>query len=149
LRAEDIENIEILKGASAAAIYGSRAAAGVVIVTTKRGKQGKTKISFSQDLGFVQARKLLGVRQFNADRAASLSSNPATSAALRQQFLDAEAAGKIYDYEDEVYGNTGFSRNSVLSMNGGTDKTGFYFSVSQKDEEGIVAKTGYRNTSYA
>ncbi len=147
IRAEDIENIEILKGASAAAIYGSSAAAGVIIITTKRGKQGKTKISFSQDLGFVQARKLLGVRQFNADRAAALSSNPATSAALRQQFLDAEAAGKIYDYEDEVYGNTGFSRNSVLSMTGGSDKTGFYFSVSQKDEEGIVAKTGYRNTS--
>ncbi len=147
LRAEDIENIEILKGASAAAIYGSRAAAGVVIVTTKRGKQGRTKISFSQDLGFVQARKLLGVRQFTAETAASLSSDPATSAALRQQFLDAQAAGKLYDYENEVYGNTGFSRNSVLSMNGGSDKTGFYFSVAQKDEEGIVAKTGYRNTS--
>jgi len=147
LRAEDIENIEILKGASAAAIYGSRAAAGVVIVTTKRGKQGKTKISFSQDLGFVQARKLLGVRQFTAETAASLSSDPATSAALRQQFLDAQAAGKLYDYENEVYGKTGFSRNSVLSMNGGTDKTGFYFSVAQKDEEGIVEKTGYRNTS--
>ena len=60
LRAEDIENIEILKGASAAAIYGSRAAAGVIIIATKRGKQGKTKISFSQDLGFVKVRKLLG-----------------------------------------------------------------------------------------
>jgi len=147
IRAEDIENIEILKGASAAAIYGSSAAAGVVIITTKRGKQGKTKISFSQDLGFVEARKLLGVRQFTAETAAALSSDPATSAALKQQFLDAEAAGKLYDYEKEVYGNTGFSRNSVLSMTGGTDKTGFYFSVSQKDEEGIVAKTGYRNTS--
>ena len=62
LRAEDIENIEILKGASAAAIYGSKAAAGVVLITTKRGKQGKTKISFSQDIGFVKVRKLLGAR---------------------------------------------------------------------------------------
>lgn len=147
LRSEDIENIEILKGASAAAIYGSRAAAGVIIITTKRGKQGKTRISFSQDLGFVKARKLLGVREFTADRAASLSSDPATSAAYRQQFLDAQAAGKIYDYEKEVYGNTGFSRNSVLSMSGGTDRTGFYFSAAQKDEEGIVKRTGYRNTS--
>ncbi|MCP2821235.1 TonB-dependent receptor plug domain-containing protein, partial [Salmonella enterica subsp. enterica serovar Typhimurium] len=58
LRAEDIENIEILKGASAAAIYGSKAAAGVVLITTKRGRQGKTKLSFSQDLGFVKVRKL-------------------------------------------------------------------------------------------
>src|SRR4030095_13007007 len=136
LRAEDIENIEILKGASAAAIYGSRAAAGVIIITTKRGTQGKTKISFSQDLGFVKARHLLGVRQFTAETAASLSSDPATSAALKQQFLDAQAAGKLYDYENEVYGKTGFLRNTVLSMTGGSDKTSFYFSAAQKDEGG-------------
>ncbi len=147
LRAEDIENIEILKGASAAAIYGSRAAAGVIIITTKRGKQGQTKISFTQELGFVKASKLLGVRQFTAETAASLSSNPAQSAALKQQFLDAQAAGKLYDYENEVYGNTGFTRNSVLSMTGGNDKTSFYFSAAQKNEDGIVKNTGYRNTS--
>lgn len=147
LRAEDIENIEILKGASAAAVYGSRAAAGVIIITTKRGKQGPTRVSFSQDLGFVKVRKLLGVRQFTPETAASLSSDPATSAALKQQFLDAQSAGKLYDYEKEVYGNTGFTRNSVLSLTGGGDKTNFYFSAAQKDEEGIVKQTGYRNSS--
>src|SRR3954451_12272826 len=52
LRPEDIENIEVLKGASAAAVYGSRAAAGVIIITTKRGRQGRTNISVSQDIGF-------------------------------------------------------------------------------------------------
>ena len=103
LRAEDIENIEILKGASAAAIYGSKASAGVIIITTKRGKQGKTNVTVSQDLGQISVGKLLGVREFNADRAASLSSDPATSDALRQQFVDAESKGEIYDYEKEVY----------------------------------------------
>jgi TonB-linked SusC/RagA family outer membrane protein len=147
LRAEDIENIEILKGASAAAIYGARAAAGVIIINTKRGRSGKTNISFSQDVGFVKVRKLLGVRQFTAETAASLSSDPETSDALKQQFLDAQAAGKLYDYENEVYGNTGFTRNSVLSITGGGDKTSFYFSAAQKDEEGIINGTGYRNTS--
>jgi len=147
LRPEDIENIEILKGASAAAIYGSRAAAGVVIITTKKGVQGKTRLSFSQDLGFAKVRHLLGVRQFTAETAASLSTDSATSAALRQDFLDAQSAGKIYDYEKEVYGNTGFLRNSVLSLTGGGEKTTFYFSASQKDEEGIVQRTGYRNSS--
>ncbi len=147
LRPEDIENIEILKGASAAAIYGSRAAAGVVIITTKRGKQGKTQVTASQDIGFIKARKLLGVRTFNADRAASLSSDSATSAALRQEFLDAQSKGQIYDYEKEVYGNTGFARNTVVSVNGGNEKTGFYFSAAQKDEGGIVKNTGYRNSS--
>ncbi len=147
LRAEDIESIEILKGASAAAIYGSRAAAGVIIISTKRGKQGKSKISFSQDVGIVQVRKLLGVRTFTADAAAGLSSDPVRSAALRQQFLDAQAAGRIYDYEKEVYDNMGFLRNSVLSMTGGNENTSFYFSAAQKAEDGIVKGTGYRNSS--
>jgi TonB-dependent starch-binding outer membrane protein SusC len=147
LRAEDIESIEILKGASAAAIYGSRAAAGVIVITTKKGKEGRTKISVSQDLGFIKARKLLGVRQFTGDRAASLSSDSATSAALRQEFLTAQSTGKIYDYEKEMYGNTGFARNTVLSISGGTAKTGVYFSAAQKDEGGIIKNTGYRNSS--
>lgn len=147
LRAEDIENIEILKGASAAAVYGSKAAAGVVIITTKRGRQGKTSISVSQDFGFVKARKLLGVRTFTADRAASLSRDSAASAGLRQQFLDAQSAGHVYDYEKEIYGNTGFLRNTVVSMSGGSEKTDFYFSAAQKDEGGIVKNTGYQNTS--
>ncbi len=146
IRPEDIENIEILKGASAAAIYGSKAAAGVIIITTKRGKGGKTSINVAQDLGLITARKLLGVRQFTADRAASLSSDSATSAALQQQFLDAQSAGHVYDYEKEIYGNTGFARNTTLSLNGGNEKTSFYFSASQKDEDGIVKRTGYRNT---
>ena len=141
LRTEDIENIEILKGASAAAIYGSKAAAGVILITTKRGKQGKTKFSFSQDLGFVKVRKLLGTR-------------PLSAAIVQGQGWDvneyntALAAGKIYDYEKEMYGNTGFTRNSVLSMTGGSDKTTFYFSVATKDEEGIVLRTGYKNSSF-
>ena len=147
LRPEDIDNIEILKGASAAAIYGSKAAAGVVIITTKRGRQGKTQITVSQDLGFIKVRKLLGVRTFTAARAASLSSDSAAGVALSQQFLAAQAAGQIYDYEKEVFGNTGFARNTVLSMSGGNEKTNFYFSAAQKDEGGIVQNTGYRNSS--
>lgn len=147
LRAEDIENIEILKGASAAAIYGSKAAAGVVIITTRKGHAGRTRVTVSQDLGFIKVRKLLGVRQFTADRAASLSSDTAKSAALRQQFTDAQSAGQLYDYEKEIYGNTGFARNTVLSLSGGTENTGVYFSAGQRDEGGIVKNTGYRNSS--
>lgn len=144
---EDIANIEILKGASAAAVYGSKAAAGVVIITTKKGRQGKTTINVSQDLGAITARKLLGVRQFTADRAASLSSDSATSVALRQEFEDAQSSGNIYDYEKEIYGNTGFARNTEISLTGGNERTTFFFSASQKDEDGIVDRTGYRNNS--
>lgn len=147
IRGEDIDNVEILKGASAAAIYGSKASAGVIVITTKRGKQGKTNINISQDLGQISARKLLGVREFTADKAASLSRDPAAGAALAAQFTAAKAAGQIYDYEKEVYGNKGFARNTVLSMSGGGEKTGFYFSAAQKDEDNIVKNTGYHNSS--
>ncbi|MDF2187415.1 SusC/RagA family TonB-linked outer membrane protein [Paraflavitalea sp. CAU 1676] len=147
LRAEDIENIEILKGASAAAIYGSKAAAGVVLITTRRGKPGQTKVSFAQDLGFVKIRKFLGARTWTAERAEALGgSDAATRAARKQEFLDAQAAGKIYDYEQEMYGEKGFTRNSALSVSGGGERTSFYFSAFQKDEEGIVQRTGYRNS---
>jgi TonB-dependent SusC/RagA subfamily outer membrane receptor len=147
IRAEDIDNIEILKGASAAAIYGSKASAGVIVITTKRGKQGKTNISISQDLGQISARKLLGVREFTAEKAVSLSRDPSAGAALAAQFTAAKTAGQIYDYEKEVYGNKGFARNTVLSMSGGGEKTNFFFSAAQKDEDGIVKNTGYRNSS--
>jgi TonB-linked SusC/RagA family outer membrane protein len=147
LRPEDIETIEILKGASASAIYGSKAAAGVILITTKRGSQGKTRVSFSQDLGFVKARKLLGVRNFTEESAASLSQDPVQSERLRQQFIDAKEAGKIYDYEKEMYGNTGFTTNSVISISGGNDKTSLFFSAANRDEEGIIKNTGYANKS--
>ena len=144
LRAEDIENIEILKGASAAAIYGSKASGGVVIITTKRGKQGKTKITISQDVGFLRPIKLLGVRQFTAQTAATL---PGDSATLVQQFLAAQSKGQIYDYEKEIYDHTPLTTNTVFSMSGGYEKTDFYFSVARKDEGGLVQRTGYNNTS--
>ena len=58
---DEIENMEILKGPSAAAIYGTRANAGVIIITTKKGKSGKVKISLSEDFGLTTPLKLLGV----------------------------------------------------------------------------------------
>src|SRR5579871_602349 len=105
LRAEDIESIEILKGASAAAVYGSKAAGGVVIITTKRGKEGKTKVSLSQDLGQISVRKLLGVRHYTD---AGLAKDPAASPSFVAAFQAAEAAHlPFYDYEKEVWGNKG------------------------------------------
>ena len=144
LRAEDIANIEILKGASAAAIYGSKAAAGVIIITTKRGKGGKTNISVSQDIGFVKVRKLLGTRPLTED----IVQGPGQQYGWDiSEYKAAAAAGKIYNYEKEMYGETGLTRNTVLSMNGGNDKTSFYFSAGTKKEDGIIKRTGYSNNS--
>jgi TonB-dependent starch-binding outer membrane protein SusC len=147
INAEDIENVEILKGASAAAIYGSRAAGGVIIVTTKKGHTGRTHITFSQDLGFIKVRKLLGVRQFTAQTAAGLSNDSLTGLKYAAEFTAAKASGQLYDYEKEIFGNTGFARNTLVSVSGGGERTTFYLSAGQKDETGIVKNTGYRNTS--
>jgi TonB-linked SusC/RagA family outer membrane protein len=140
---EDIERIEVLKGASAAAMYGSRAGAGVVIITTKRGKRdGSTEVNFSQSIGFQQQLRKLGVRQWDATKVEA-----AFGAAEVPIYQAAVAAGKIYNYEDEFFGNKGMLSTSRLSLNGGNEKVGYFAGVTRKTEEGIVKKTGYEKTS--
>jgi TonB-dependent starch-binding outer membrane protein SusC len=135
---EDIENIEILKGASAAAMYGSRAAGGVVIITTKKGQAGKTRVSFGQILGFNTATRLLGDRGW--DRAKVEKAFGAADAAK----FDANG---VTDYESILYGNTGIASTSRLNFSGGNEKTTFFVGGSYKDETGIVKNTGYNRLS--
>ena len=139
---EDIANIEILKGASAAAIYGSRAAAGVVIITTKRGKTGETKFKFSQSTGWNAAINLLGTRDYTEERV--LETFGADAAA---QFVQAQANGTLVDYEDEIFGENGIISNTNFSMSGGGEKSNFFAGVTHNNEEGIVRNTGYEKTS--
>ncbi len=139
---DDIKSIEVLKGASAAAIYGTRANAGVVIITTKRGSQGKTKISFNQDFGFNTIQNYVGRRQFTP-----ASVEQVYNSAERTIFESAQVADRIFDYEKELYGETGFISDSKLSISGGKEKTQFYFNMSRRDEDGIMLNTGYERTS--
>lgn len=155
LNPADIENIEILKGASAAALYGAKAAAGVIIITTKKGKSGKTNISVNQETGIVKARHLLGVRSFTPETAADLAgpadnTDPDIIAArnwYRHKFEQAKAAGKIFDYEKEMYGETGILSNTSIALSGGSEKTTFYLSGNRRKEDGIIKNTGYLNNS--
>lgn len=142
LNPNDIESIEVLKGASAAAIYGTRANAGVVIITTKSGKDGATRINFSQDFGVNRIQNLVGVRQY--DEASVLATFGEAEA---DRFAAAQAAGKIYDYEEELYGETGFITNTNLSLSGGSGKTTFYLAGSIRDEDGIIKNTGFNRKS--
>ena len=142
LNPNDIENIEVLKGASAAAIYGTRANAGVIIITTKRGSEGRTKINFSQDVGFNKIQRYLGMRSFTQESVLA-----SFNAAEVDRFKAAQAAGKIYNYEKEMYGETGLITNSNLSMTGGNNKTKFYVGGSLRNEDGIVKGTGFDRRS--
>ena len=134
----DIQNIEVLKGASAAAIYGTRANAGVVIITTKRGRQGKTDIRFSQDTGFNTIIKKLGLRPWTAQ-----SVEDTFGAAEVDLYNQAIASGGLIDYEDVIYGETGFITDTRISASGGNDKTRFFVGASYRDEEGIIKNTGF------
>ncbi|MEP3387607.1 MAG: SusC/RagA family TonB-linked outer membrane protein [Reichenbachiella sp.] len=136
---EDIENIEILKGASAAAIYGSRAAGGVVIITTKRGKAGKTVVSLNQTVGLRQATQLLGLRDWT----------PATAGAIGgQAAADAVTNGTLRDYEDEIFGSTRVSNTTRLSISGGQGNTDYFAGITYKNEPGLVENTGYEKGSF-
>ena len=134
----DIENIEVLKGASAAAIYGTRANAGVIIITTKKGKSGETKINFSQNIGFSEISNRLGMRDWTAS-----SVEDAFGAAEVQKYNNAINSFGLRDYEDEIYGNKGIISDSKISISGGNEKTQFYVATSYRDEEGIIKKTGF------
>jgi len=139
----DIQNIEILKGSSAAAIYGQRGNAGVILITTKRGKLGKTKISFSQDVGVNKIANPLGLRPWT-----SQSVEDTFNAAERDKF-DATIAsrGSLYDYEDIIYGETGFITDTRLNATGGNEKTRFYVGGGYRDEAGIIKSTGFDRLS--
>ncbi len=142
LNPEDIESIEVLKGASAAAIYGTRANAGVVIITTKKGKAGDTKVSIDQDVGFNSILKRVG--RFQYDEASVREAFDDDEAA---RFAAAQAAGQVIDLEDEIYGENGFIRDTRLKITGGNDKTTFYVGGSLRNEDGIILNTGFARNS--
>jgi len=132
---EDIENVEILKGASAAAQYGSRAAGGVVIITTKRGKKGAPKVSFSQTVGVRSPTKLLGLRDWDQSEIEALG-GPANF-----------NLSDLRDYEAELFDHQRISYTTRFTTSGAAEKTDYFFGVTHKNEPGLVDNTGYVKSS--
>ena len=132
----DIASIEVLKGSSAAAIYGTRANAGVIIITTKRGQAGATKVSVSQDFGFSKAVNLVGFAPWDQQKIDDFFGGS-------QQRTDDLASGRNNDYENEIYGETGLISNTGVTITGGTDKTNFFINGSMKREDGIIKNSGF------
>lgn len=147
LNPDEIASVEILKGPSAAAIYGARANAGVVIITTKKGVEGPTQVNFSQDLGFNTALNLLGRPAWTPQKIERVFSDPDRAALEKQRLAEARANGNMRHYEEELYGNTGMISNTKLSLSGGSGDTQFYVSGNLKREEGIIKNTGFNRRS--
>lgn len=146
LNPADIENIEILKGPSAAAIYGTRANAGVIIITTKRGAEGRTNVSLSQDIGFAKPLRLLGVDDWSEEKINFFF--PAARRPIElERFRAAQASNTFIDYEDYFYNNQATLLNTRVNVSGGNEKTKFFVSGNITDEEGTVRRTGFQRYS--
>ena len=137
---EDIETLEILKGASAAAIYGSRAAGGVVIINTKRGKKGAgVQVSLAQTVGFRSPTQLLGLRDWDEEEVVRLGGVDGLNAYYR---------GEAWDYEAELFDHVRVTNTSRLTVSGGNNNTDFFIGATYKDEPGLVDNTGYEKGSF-
>jgi len=131
----DIASIDVLKDASAAAIYGSRATNGVIIVTTKKAKAGQLRMTYD---AYAGAEKI--ANQFQVATASQLK----TFLAATGQSLKPENNNGTTNWEQQIERSSGFSQNHNLSFGGGTDKTVFGASINYLEDQGIV-KTSAMN----
>lgn len=122
---KDIESIDVLKDGSAAAIYGTRGSSGVIIVTTRKGKEGSAKIMYN---GYVATE--------------SISKTPDIASASEFRALGGNDAGASTDWYDEI-SQTGFAQSHNLSVSGGTSKTSYRASFNYRQMDGVVKNTGF------
>ncbi len=141
----DIESIELLKGAGASAIYGAKATNGVIVIRTKRGRAGETRISATQRFGQYRPERLIGSRHFP---------NGAALAAARGSGLDSATAAAFctstcpyFDYQSAFFGQRDLSEETVLSASGGSEHTKFFISGSNKLDRGTMINTSAKKQS--
>lgn len=137
VNAADVESISVLKDASAAAIYGSRGANGVIIIKTKSGQTGKLKVNYSNNFGLSRLGGSVNILSTNNFRNAILAKAP-------QEFEFLGDASTIW--LDEVTQNA-FSTEHNLSLSGGTKRTNYYLSGGFQNNDGIIKTSNNRNTS--
>jgi TonB-linked SusC/RagA family outer membrane protein len=135
LNPNDIESIEILKGASASAIYGGRASNGVVIITTKRGRSGAASVSFRQRLGFSQVANRMGTRRFATAAEVDDAYGPGTAASVNFQ------PGTFFDNEKFLTDGNQPVRETFLTVSGGNEATQYFASAQLQEEDGVVINT--------
>ncbi len=139
---EDIERIEVLKGASASAIYGSQASNGVIIVTTKRGQAGAPQMNVTQRVGAYQLSNKLGMRSWTRDEAVAAFGTGAAA------YFNADGTPRqVFDLEDELAGRRDLSTETIVTINGGTEDTRYYVSGLWQDDAGIIPNTGFGKQS--
>jgi TonB-linked SusC/RagA family outer membrane protein len=135
LNPADIESIEVLKGAAASSIYGSKAANGVVVITTKRGRAGAARFNVTQRVGMFTPLKLLKTRRWTQADAVDVFGSDAAA------YFQGNAS-PYYDLYGQVYDQRKPSYETLVSLSGGTGNTRYYFSGDWRQDEGIERNTG-------
>ncbi len=144
----DIESIDIAKDAAAAAIYGSRAANGVVFITTKKGKAGRAKINYDGWVGFSKAMRLphiLNAQQYVDYKNMAVANSKANNPAVTGTFIiptDANGNPINTNWLDEVY-RQGLAQAHNINVSGGSEGTSYYFSAGYTKQEGILRKNDF------
>lgn len=133
----DIESIEVLKDAASAAIYGTRAATGVILVTTKKGKSGKFVVSYNGFYGVSSPARKLDL--LNASQYASVMNERSVNDGGNLVFADPSSLGVGTDWQDAIFNNSAKRYSHEISLSGGSDRSTFYFSAGIQDQQGIVA----------
>ncbi|OIR14171.1 TonB-dependent receptor SusC precursor [mine drainage metagenome] len=137
LNAADIESIEVLKDAASAAIYGTKAASGVILVTTKKGKSGALQVNVASYYGVQSPAKTL--KLLNATEYAALRNESSAAAGNGILFPDLSTFGKGTDWQNAIFNNDAKIQNHELSFSGGNEKSTFFASFGFFKQEGIVA----------
>ncbi len=153
LNPSDIASIDILKDASAQAIYGSRAANGVILITTKKGKQGSGKIGYDTYYSWQEVPRKLSVMNLrqNANYVNSLVNEiravPGSGADSIAEFKNPAVLGTGTDWQDEIY-QIGGIQSHQLSFSGGQEKSSYYFSGGYFDQIGTLIETKFRRYNF-
>ena len=136
LNPNDIASIEVLKDAASGAVYGARAANGVILVTTKTGKIGKTKVTYDFSYGWQSAWKKRDI--LNASEYALMINEGAINAGIAPKFSDPYSYGQGTNWQDEVFNNNAPMMNHQVSVSGASEKVNYLFSLGFYTQDGIV-----------
>lgn len=136
LNPADIASIEVLKDAASGAVYGARAANGVVLVTTKQGKEGKTKVTYDFSYGWQSVAKKRNV--LNASEYAMMMNEGSINSGVAPIYTNPASYGAGTDWQEEVFNNNAPVMNHQVSVSGGSSRVNYLFSVGYYDQEGII-----------
>lgn len=141
---DDIKSIEVLKDASAGAIYGTRAANGVVLITTKSGKKGDVTVKLGSELGSQSVAKKIDV--LNAQQYMNTLNAIRTESGKEVLFTEAQiqAAGAGTNWQDQIFNNAALVQNHALSISGGAEKSDYYVALNYFNQDGIVKNSDYK-----